>query len=93
MPERSDHRFLDVIGQRYAHAMVRRGVEVRGYTGGMFHAKVALVDDGWSSVSSFNLDLFSGNLNLESGVFSTSPALHAALNEQWDADWSKSEPF
>ena len=93
MPARSDHRFLDVIGQRFAHALVRRGVEVRGYTPGMLHAKVALVDGTWSSVSSFNLDLFSGKLNLESGVFSTSPALHEALSEQWDADWADSEPL
>lgn len=93
MPARSDHRILDVIGQRYAHALVRRGVEVRGYTPGMLHAKVALVDGAWSSVISFNLDLFSGNMNLESGVFSTSPALHEALSEQWDSDWAASEPF
>ena len=93
MPARSDHRFLDAIGQRYAHALVRRGVEVRCYTRGMLHAKVALVDGAWSSVSSFNLDLFSGNLNLESGVFSTSPALHEELSAQWDIDWAESEPF
>lgn len=79
MPAKSDHRFLDAIGQRYARALVRRGVEVHGYTPGMLHAKVALVDGAWSSVSSFNLDLFSGNLNLESGVFSTSPSLYGGL--------------
>ena len=93
MPARSDHRFLDMVGQRYARALVRRGVEVRGYPRGMLHAKIALVDGAWSSVSSFNLDFFSGNLNLESGVFSTSPALHAALCGQWDEDWAASEPF
>ena len=36
----------------------------------MPHAKVALVDGGWWSVSSFNLDLFGGTLNLKSGVTS-----------------------
>ena len=87
MPARSDHRPLDLIGHRFAHALQCRGVDIRGYAKGMLHAKVALVDDGWSSVSSFNLDLFSGNLNLESGVLSTSPALHAALSEQWGIDW------
>ena len=88
MPARSDHRALDLIGRRFAHALVRRGVEVRGYEKGMLHAKVALVDGAWSSVSSFNFDIFSGNLNPESGVLSTSPALHAALSEQWDIDWA-----
>ena len=93
MPARSDHRALDRVGQRFAHALVRRGVEVRGYTPAMIHAKVALVDGAWSSVSSFNLDVFSGNLNLESGIFSTSPALHEALSDQWETDWAQSEPF
>ena len=88
MPARSDHRALDLIGRRFAHALVRRGVDVRGYEKGMLHAKVALVDGAWSSVSSSNLDVFSTNLNLESGVFSTSPALHAALSEQWEIDWA-----
>lgn len=60
---------------------------------GMLHANVALVDGTWSSVSSFNLDLFSGNLNLESGVFSTSPALHTALSEQWDDDWASAQRY
>lgn len=91
MPARSDHRFLDRIGRRFAHALVQRGVEVRGYLPGMLHAKVALVDGAWSSVSSFNLDVFSGSLNLESGVLSTSRALHDELIEQWDADWARSE--
>ena len=93
MPARSDHRVLDMIGRRFAHAFLRQGVEVRGYKRGMLHAKVALVDGGWSSVSSFNLDLFSAKLNLESGVFTTSPALYGALAAQMDADLACSERF
>jgi len=91
MPARSDHRVLDVVGRRFAHALQRRGVEMRGYMRGMLHAKVALVDDDWSSISSFNLDLFSAKLNLESGVFSTSPALYQALTAQMEADLASSE--
>lgn len=93
MPARSDHRFLDVIGQRFARSLIRQGIEVRGYVPGMIHAKVALVDGAWSSVSSFNLDVFSGNLNLESGVFSSSAPLHDALKRQWDIDWASSKSF
>ena len=66
-------------------------MEVRLYTGGMLHAKVALVDGAWSSVSSFNLDLFSVRMNLESGVLSASQALHEALAAQMDADLARSE--
>ncbi|TFL16253.1 phospholipase D-like domain-containing protein [Jannaschia formosa] len=93
MPARSDHPALDVIGRGFVRSLLRRGVDVRGYTPGMLHAKVALVDGGWSSVSSFNLDLLSANLNLESGVFSTSQSLYGALAEQMDADLARSERF
>ena len=61
MPARSA---LDLIGRRFAHALVHCGADIRGYERGMLHAKVALVDGAWSAVSSFNLDAFSGNLNL-----------------------------
>ena len=91
MPARSDHPFLDKIGRRFAHALARRGVEMRFYTRGMLHAKVALVDGNWSSVSSFNLDLLSARLNLESGVFSTSHALHDALDAQMTVDLAHSK--
>lgn len=91
MPARSDHRSLDVIGRRFAHGLSRRGVEVRLYTPGMLHAKIALIDGGWSSVSSFNLDLFSARLNLESGVVSTSSALYEALAAQMEEDMARSE--
>ncbi|HEV2126777.1 MAG TPA: phosphatidylserine/phosphatidylglycerophosphate/cardiolipin synthase family protein [Chloroflexota bacterium] len=86
MPARSDHRGLDVVGRRFAHALVRRNVEVRGYSRGMLHAKIALVDGNWSSVSSFNLDLFSAKLNLENGIMSTSQALYESLADQVNSD-------
>ena len=90
MPARSDHRPIDVVGRRFAQALGRRGVRVRRYADGMLHDKVALVDGWWSSVSSFNLDLLSAEVNLESGVVSASAALHDALAAQMDADWRRS---
>lgn len=90
MPARSDHPSLDVIGRRFAHALARRGVEMRLYEPTMIHAKLALVDDAWCSISSFNLDLFSLRLNLESGVASHSNALCAALGAQLEADLAAS---
>ena len=93
IPKKSDYRILDLIGHRFAHALRRRGVEVRAYAPGMVHAKVALVDGNWSCVSSFNLDVFSAKLNLESGVISTSDALYHALSAQMDVDLARSDPL
>lgn len=91
MPARSDHPSLDALGRRFAHALARQGVTIRYYTSGMLHAKIALIDGNWSSVSSFNLDLFSAKLNLESGVFSTSRALYDDLAAQMDVDVASSD--
>lgn len=82
IPERSDHRHLDIARRPYVKALRRHGVEVRGYTDGMLHAKIALVDDACCSISSYNLDLFSAKLNLENGIISRSPHLCAAVGAQ-----------
>jgi cardiolipin synthase len=89
MPARSDHLAADLLGHRFARALARRGIEVFYYLPTMLHAKLALVDGAWSAVSSFNLDLLSLRLNLESGVVSRSPALHQALAEQFEADLAR----
>jgi cardiolipin synthase len=92
LPERSDHRVMDLIGRGHARWLERRGVLVHLYQPAMLHAKIALVDD-WAAVSSHNLDLFSARLNLESGVASADPALRGSLAEQIARDLAASRPF
>ena len=86
MPARSDHPALDVIGRRFAHALARRGARIHRYEPSMIHCKIALVDRAWASVSSFNLDISSFRLNLESGVVGTDPAYCAAVADQLGRD-------
>lgn len=82
MPARSDHPSLDLVSRPFVRALSRRGVEVYGYEPTMLHAKIALADNDWCAVSSFNLDLLSLRMNLENGVVSRSSALYGALAEQ-----------
>lgn len=93
MPAKSDHPALDVLGRRMAAWLSRDGISVYGYRPAMLHAKLALVDDAWAMVSSYNLDLFSARLNLEAGVMSSSPRLIGELAGQLDADFHDSEPM
>ncbi len=86
MPARSDHPVLDVIGRRFANALARRAVHIHRYEPSMIHCKIALVDGAWASVSSFNLDISSFRMNLESGVVGTDPAYCAAVAEQLERD-------
>ena len=90
MPARSDHPSLDLIGRRFAHALARRGAEIHLYEPSMIHCKLALIDGDWASVTSFNLDILSFWLNLESGVIGTDPAFCEAIAERLDRDMAAS---
>lgn len=93
VPARSDHPTLDVVGRRFAHALARRGAEIHCYEPSMIHCKIALVDRVWTSVSSFNLDISSFRMNLESGVVGTDPDYCDAVAEQLDRDMAASSPL
>ncbi len=91
MPERSDHRSLDLIGGRFAAMLARRGVEIWRYQPAMMHCKIALIDKSWAAVSSFNLDIVSFWMNFESGIATTDPAFCAAVTEQLERDLADCE--
>ena len=52
----------------YAH-LARAGIEIFEYCERPIHAKVAVIDEDWSTVGSSNLDPLSLALNLEANVF------------------------
>ena len=62
----------------YAY-LVDAGVHIHEYCERPFHGKVALVDDGWATVGSSNLDPLSLSLNLEANVFIRDPEFVAEL--------------
>ena len=90
LPERSDHRAVDIVSRHFARAVAERGVEVHFYEPGMLHAKLAMIDDAWSLVSSFNLDILSISMNVENGLASASRAFHDALMAQYECDIARS---
>ncbi len=59
--------------------LIDAGVEIFEYRRRPLHAKVACVDDDWSTVGSSNLDPLSLALNLEANVVARDSALNAAL--------------
>jgi cardiolipin synthase len=62
----------------YAY-LIDAGVHIHEYCERPFHGKVALVDDGWATVGSSNLDPLSLSLNLEANVFIRDPGFVAEL--------------
>jgi len=59
--------------------LVRAGVEIYEYCKRPLHAKVALVDDEWSTIGSSNLDPLSLSLNLEANVMIRDKAFAADM--------------
>jgi cardiolipin synthase len=86
IPRRSDQPLIDLFSLNYARELLGRGVEVYGFLRGMMHAKLAVIDDDWAAVGSFNLGVDSMRMNLEGVLVSRSPEFHAALTAQLGAD-------
>jgi cardiolipin synthase len=59
-------------------------VRIYEYCDRPLHAKVALMDDGWTTVGSSNLDPLSLSLNLEANVFARGRAFNQLLWERMD---------
>ena len=67
------------------HHLVRAGVRVYEYRTRPLHAKIATIDDVWSTVGSSNLDPLSLSLNLEANVIVRDRAFNRELSDRMDA--------
>ncbi|WP_018903410.1 cardiolipin synthase ClsB [Variovorax paradoxus] len=66
------------------HHLLHAGVRIYEYCDRPLHAKVALMDDEWTTVGSSNLDPLSLSLNLEANVFARGRAFNQLLWERMD---------
>lgn len=62
--------------------LIAAGVEIHEYCERPMHAKVAVIDDEWSTVGSSNLDPLSLSLNLEANVIVRDAQFAAVLRER-----------
>jgi cardiolipin synthase len=79
--------------------LLRNGVKIYEYRERPLHAKIAVVDDQWSTIGSSNLDPLSLAFNLEANIVVRDQAFNAQLADQVDhlkqestqieADWVK----
>ena len=90
IPRQSDHALVDLFSLTFARRLLGQGVEVYGYTGGMMHAKLAVIDDDWAAVGSFNLGIDSIKMNFEGVVVSRARDFHDALLDQLERDLKRS---
>ncbi|MDQ0139824.1 cardiolipin synthase ClsB [Cupriavidus necator] len=71
-------------GLLYGH-LQDAGVQILEYVERPFHGKVAVVDDGWATVGSSNLDPLSLSLNLEANLVIRDAAFVRHLRDQLEA--------
>ena len=80
-----DYRFAGMAAQVLYDELLAEGVQVFEYMPAFLHAKVAIVDDDWSTVGSSNIDPLSLLLNLEANVIVQDAAFNASLVARFDA--------
>lgn len=56
LPGRNDSKLAFYAGRHYYDRLLKSGVQLFEWRGGMLHAKTAVIDDVWSTVGSSNLD-------------------------------------
>jgi cardiolipin synthase len=63
-----DYRFAGLAARVLYDELLARGVRIFEYTPAFLHAKVAVVDEGWATVGSSNIDPLSLLMNLEANA-------------------------
>lgn len=83
---RSDVRFADCVSCTYFPRLLARGIRILLFEGEILHAKYVMVDDGWATVGSVNIDYLSLTKNREAGLIIRDADTVAAL-------WEGSAPY
>ena len=80
VPDKSNHRFADLIRRGYLRTAQQAGVRLYFYKPGMLHSKLILIDDAPAIIGSMNMDMRSFFLNYEIALFISTPPVVADLN-------------
>lgn len=84
LPGKLDHPIVKWAAESYYHELLRLGVRIFEYQGGMLHGKAMSVDDNLAFIGSANLDQRSFRLNFEASVFVQSTAFSARLKKVFE---------
>ena len=85
-----DYRIAGIAARVLYDELLTHGVQIHEYTPAYLHAKVAIVDDEWTTVGSSNIDPLSLLLNLEANVVLQDRGFAAALSAEFEAALAQS---
>jgi cardiolipin synthase A/B len=86
-----DYRIAAWAAQALFEELLAKGVQIFAYTPAFLHAKVAVVDNDWSTVGSSNIDPLSLLLNLEANVVLQDTTFTAALTHELETALAASQ--
>jgi cardiolipin synthase len=90
MPRDTDVKLAQLASRHLYTRLLRDGVELYEWAGGILHSKTAVIDDHWCTVGSFNFDARSVYNNLELNVAIVSEEVNGALRKRVELDLADS---
>jgi cardiolipin synthase len=93
VPERIDSRLAQFASQSSYRELLRAGVRITRYRGGLLHTKLILVDDEIALFGTVNIDMRSFHLNLELTMVIYDAATSTTLWQHSDAYLTNSMPL
>jgi len=82
MPRDTDVKVAQLASRHLYTRLLRDGIELYEWAGGVLHSKTAAVDEDWCTVGSFNFDARSINNNLELNIAILDHEVNAALRRR-----------
>jgi cardiolipin synthase len=91
LPKRSDEPIAVAAGRYYYSDLLKKGVKIYERRSAMLHAKTAVIDGGWSTVGSTNMDYWSFLHNNELNAVILSRDFAGEMEKLFVSDLSKSD--
>jgi cardiolipin synthase len=82
LPARNDSWVVAAASQSYYLELLKAGVKIREYIGGLLHAKTLTVDKQITLIGSANMDRRSFDLNFENNILAYGPELTGAIRQR-----------
>jgi cardiolipin synthase len=82
LPARNDSWVVAAASQSYYLELLKAGVRIREYVGGLLHAKTLIVDNQLALIGSANMDRRSFDLNFENNILAYDPELAVSIRQR-----------
>ena len=92
LPGVSDHSMIRYAGQGFYDQLLKAGVKIFELQIAVLHAKTAVIDGGWSTIGSANIDRRSFLHNYELNVVVLDPAFGRDMESAFNEDLRDSKP-